>query len=44
MLFRLSSPVLVLVVSIVIIGSTVCGFLLGRALFAVGKGSASRSV
>ena len=32
MLFRLSSPVLVLVVSIVIIGSTVLGFLLGRAL------------
>jgi len=31
-LFRLSSPVLVLVVSIVIIGSTVLGFLLGRAL------------
>ena len=32
MLFRLSSPVLVLVVSIVIIGSTVLGYLLGRAL------------
>ena len=39
MLFRLSSPVLVLVVSIVIIGSTVLGFLLGRARsFAGGEG------
>ncbi len=38
MLFRLSSPVLVLVVSIVIIGSTVLGFLLGRALVRRGEG------
>ena len=38
MLFRLSSPVLVLVVSIVIIGSTVLGFLLGRVLVRRGEG------